>query len=231
MELLLAPNREFYFLEMNTRLQVEHPDEAITGADLVEWQLRVAQGEPLPITQDQLTLRGHAIEARLYAEDPARNFAPATGRILALTLPDPALARVDHWLTQGQEIGAHYDALLAKIICHGEDREQARRKLSTALEQLRVLGVQTNQAFLCELVAHEVFVAGEATTDFLDRRGPQLEGAPEPRRRGAGRGRRGRAPAWKRAPGARRRERQLRGRAVRIHQLRRARAAAAVRAR
>ena len=169
-ELLLTPAREVFFLEMNTRLQVEHPvTELVTGTDLVAWQLRVAEGEALPLAQRDLQLNGHAIEARLYAEDPARGFLPATGQVRALVLPDPALVRFDHMLAPGLVVGAHYDPLLGKLIAHGEDREQARRKLLRALETLRVLGVQTNQAFLREVLEHEVFVAGEATTDFLDR--------------------------------------------------------------
>jgi geranyl-CoA carboxylase alpha subunit len=166
-EFLLEPSGAFYFLEMNTRLQVEHPvTELVTGTDLVAWQLHVAEGLPLPLTQ--VELRGHAIEVRLYAEDPAHGFAPATGSVLALELPDPALARCDHWLARGLTIGAHYDALLAKLITHGPDRETARRKLCQALDSLRVLGVQTNQAFLRDVLEQPVFVSGAADTRYLD---------------------------------------------------------------
>ncbi|HKU42805.1 MAG TPA: biotin carboxylase N-terminal domain-containing protein [Polyangiales bacterium] len=166
-EFLLEPSGAFYFLEMNTRLQVEHPvTELVTGQDLVAWQFRVAEGGTLPWTQADLQLRGHAIEVRLYAEDPARNFAPATGEVLALELPESV--RIDHWLAPGLRIGAHYDALLAKLIAHGPDRETARKRLCRALDELRVLGVQTNQAFLRDLLEQPRFVAGTADTRFLD---------------------------------------------------------------
>ncbi|HEX7479153.1 MAG TPA: biotin carboxylase N-terminal domain-containing protein [Polyangiales bacterium] len=169
-ELLLAPDGSFYFLEMNTRLQVEHPvTEALTGLDLVEWQFRIAQGEALPLTQADVHLHGHAIEARLYAEDPAHGFVPQTGTIARLVLPSGQGVRIDHWLAPGQEISAHYDPLLAKIIAHGVDREQARLRLIAALAALRVLGLRTNQAFLGEVLAHETFASGAAATDFLDR--------------------------------------------------------------
>jgi geranyl-CoA carboxylase alpha subunit len=168
-EFLLAPSGEFYFLEMNTRLQVEHPvTELTTGTDLVAWQLRIAEGEPLPLAQADVPLRGHAIELRLYAEDPARDFVPATGTVLQLALPDPELVRFDHWLTPGLRITPHYDALLGKLIAHAETREGARRKLVRALDELRVLGVQTNQAFLRRVLEHETFVAGMADTQFLE---------------------------------------------------------------
>ncbi|HKP56962.1 MAG TPA: biotin carboxylase N-terminal domain-containing protein [Polyangiales bacterium] len=168
-EFLLDASGAFYFLEMNTRLQVEHPvTELVTGTDLVAWQLRVADGGRLPLTQAQVELRGHAIEVRLYAENPARGFAPATGRVLALEIPDAALARCDHWLAPGLGISAHYDALLAKLIAHGPDRESARKKLCQALDMLRVLGVQTNQAFLRDLLEQPAFVSGAADTRFLD---------------------------------------------------------------
>ncbi len=174
-EFLLDGSGAFYFLEMNTRLQVEHPvTELVTGTDLVAWQLRVAEGEALPMTQDDVPLRGHAIEARLYAEDPARGFVPATGHIRKLVLPDGWLARVDHWLEPGLEITAHYDALLGKVIAYGRDREDARRKLQRALAELCVLGVGTNQAFLMRLLEHERFVAGEADTQFLDLHAPEI---------------------------------------------------------
>jgi geranyl-CoA carboxylase alpha subunit len=181
-ELLLTQAREVYFLEMNTRLQVEHPvTELITGLDLVAWQLRVAEGEPLPLAQQQVQLSGHAIEVRLYAEDPARSFLPATGQVRALALPDPALARFDHGLAPGSVVSAHYDPLLGKLIAHGADREQARRKLLRALDSLCVLGVQTNQSFLRAVLEHETFVAGRATTDFLDRSfDAKQQPAPEP---------------------------------------------------
>ncbi|MFI5309067.1 MAG: acetyl/propionyl/methylcrotonyl-CoA carboxylase subunit alpha, partial [Polyangiales bacterium] len=168
-EMLLGPSGEHFFLEMNTRLQVEHPvTELVTGVDLVEWQLRVAEGETLPFTQDHIALRGHAIEARLYAEDPAHGFAPATGRVQRLVLPHGKRLRIDHALAPGLIIGSHYDPMLAKIVSLGDDREQARERLCRALEDLRLMGVQTNQSFLCAVLRHERFVSGTATTDFLD---------------------------------------------------------------
>src|SRR5262249_55642740 len=167
-ELMLEPNGSFYFLEMNTRLQVEHPvTECLTGIDLVAWQFAVAAGEALPIAQDRVTLHGHAIEARLYAEDPARNFMPSTGRVLSLVLPEGEGIRIDHALAEGIAIGSHYDAMLGKIIAHGRDREQARTRLLSALSRLCLLGVRTNQGFLRALLAHERFAAGQVTTDFL----------------------------------------------------------------
>jgi geranyl-CoA carboxylase alpha subunit len=166
-ELLLEPSGNFYFLEMNTRLQVEHPvTELVTGLDLVAWQLRVAEGEALPMQQAEFQQHGHAIEARLYAERAERDFVPATGRVLLLSIPSN-LVRVDHALAHGLVIGSHYDALLGKLIAHGADREQARQRLLSALRALRVLGVPTNQAFLQAVLEHETFAAGRATTDFL----------------------------------------------------------------
>jgi geranyl-CoA carboxylase alpha subunit len=169
-ELLLEPAGSFYFLEMNTRIQVEHPvTEMVTGIDLVAWQLRIAEGEPLLLSQAEVRSTGHAIEARLYAEDPARDFMPATGQVLALRLPEGTGLRVDHALCAGLAISPHYDPMLAKVIAYGADREQARLRLCAALERLCVLGVQTNQDFLRALLEHPRFLAGEATTDFLDK--------------------------------------------------------------
>jgi geranyl-CoA carboxylase alpha subunit len=177
-ELLLTAAGEVYFLEMNTRLQVEHPvTELVTRLDLVEWQLRVAEGEPLPLAQSAIQLTGHAIEARLYAEQPELGFLPATGRVLQLHLPD-AYVRVDHTLKPGLDIGTHYDALLGKLIAHGADREAARRKLVRALAELRLLGVATNQAFLRTLLEQPVFVEGRATTDYLDRQPAPARSSP-----------------------------------------------------
>ena len=158
----------FWFLEMNTRLQVEHPvTEAITGLDLVEWQIRVARGEDLPLTQDQIELSGHAIEVRLYAEDPAQGFLPQTGRVEAWR-SDSAL-RCDHALLAGDVIGASYDPMLAKLIAHGPDRETARRRLIRGLEATVLQGIGNNRAFLASVLAHPVFAAGQADTGFLNR--------------------------------------------------------------
>jgi 3-methylcrotonyl-CoA carboxylase alpha subunit len=159
----------FYFMEMNTRLQVEHPvTEAITGHDLVEWQLRVAAGEPFTLRQDQLSVRGHAFEARIYAEDAARNFAPATGRITTLALPH-LVARVDTGVRAGDEITPYYDPMIAKVIVHGRDRETALRKLSVALEATLVAGTVTNVAFLTALARHPGFAAGDIDTGLIER--------------------------------------------------------------
>ncbi|KPQ07159.1 MAG: geranyl-CoA carboxylase alpha subunit [Rhodobacteraceae bacterium HLUCCA12] len=157
----------FHFLEMNTRLQVEHPvTEAVTGIDLVEWQIRIAQGEALPWRQDQIRFCGHAIEVRLYAEDPAQGFLPQSGR-LARWRPAPQV-RVDHGLAEGQVIGTDYDPMLAKIIAHGPDRASASRRLIGALNDTEILGLRTNKAFLVNVLRHDVFAGSGATTAFLD---------------------------------------------------------------
>jgi geranyl-CoA carboxylase alpha subunit len=164
-ELLLAPDGACYFLEMNTRLQVEHPvTELVTGVDLVEQQLRIAEGRPLALAE--VAVRGHAIEARLYAEDASAGFAPARGTLARLRLPESV--RVDHALREGLEIGPHYDPLLAKLIAHGDDREQARARLRGALHELRVLGVPTNQALLIAVLDEPRFATGPVTTEFLE---------------------------------------------------------------
>ncbi len=165
--LLDANGRDFYFLEMNTRLQVEHPvTEAITGLDLVALQIRVAAGEALPLTQADVTLKGHAIEVRLYAEAPAQNFLPQSGR-LSLWSP-PNTIRVDHGLQgRDQEITPFYDPMIAKLIAHGATREEARRRLVAALAQTAALGISTNRSFLIELLSHAEFAAGKATTAFI----------------------------------------------------------------
>ncbi|MGQ0502224.1 MAG: ATP-binding protein [Panacagrimonas sp.] len=170
-EMLLGADGSYYFLEMNTRLQVEHPvTECVTGLDLVELQLRVAAGAVLPLSQDQVHLRGHAIEARLYAEDPAANYAPQTGEILCWRAPDEPLARTDSGIATGRRVGVDYDPMLAKIIAHGADREEARRKLARALEQTVLLGLRSNRAQLIELLNDPVFRSGGVTTRWLDTR-------------------------------------------------------------
>jgi 3-methylcrotonyl-CoA carboxylase alpha subunit len=166
----LYDGREFYFLEMNTRLQVEHPvTEMITGLDLVEWQLRVADGEPLPLRQSQVMQRGHAIEARLYAEDPERGFLPSTGRIDRLRFPvDHAHVRIDTGVREHDEVSVHYDPMLAKVIAWGSDRPEAIDRLRAALEATDVDGLRTNTRFLWEILGHEAVRSGEVSTRLLE---------------------------------------------------------------
>ncbi|MFZ5959973.1 acetyl/propionyl/methylcrotonyl-CoA carboxylase subunit alpha [Pseudomonas knackmussii] len=167
---------QFFFMEMNTRLQVEHPvTEAITGLDLVAWQIRVARGEPLPITQEQVPLNGHAIEVRLYAEDPEGGFLPASGH-LALYREPPAGPgrRVDSGIREGDEISPFYDPMLAKLIAWGENREEARQRLLSMLCETAVGGFKTNLAFLRRVLAHPAFAAAELDTGFIARHQEQL---------------------------------------------------------
>ena len=169
-EFLLSPSGDFHFLEMNTRLQVEHPvTEMITGLDLVEWQLRVAAGETLPLNQDAIAFHGHAIEARLCAEDPGRDFLPAAGKLLAWEPPFGVGLRVDHALAPGISISSYYDSMLAKIIAYGATREEARRRLVAALKDTIALGISTNRDFLIDCLSQPVFVSGEANTDFIEK--------------------------------------------------------------
>ena len=167
-EFLLGADGEFYFLEMNTRLQVEHPvTEAITGLDLVEWQLRVARGESLPLTQEQVRLTGHAIEVRLYAEDAYAGFLPQTGRIDVWRPASGPGVRIDHGMKDGLAISPFYDPMIAKVIASGATREEARLRLIEALRDTIVLGPITNRHFLIRLLEHPGFAAGTATTAFL----------------------------------------------------------------
>ncbi|WP_371397040.1 acetyl-CoA carboxylase biotin carboxylase subunit [Fretibacter rubidus] len=166
-EFLLDASGEFYFLEMNTRLQVEHPvTEMITGLDLVALQLRVAQGEALGLSQDDVTLSGHAMEVRLYAEDPANDFLPSTGPITLWSAPTD-LARVDSGIESGGMVSPFYDSMVAKIITHGDTREVARIKLIKALQQTALVGVENNRDFLIDALGQEAFIKGEATTAFI----------------------------------------------------------------
>ncbi|MBE7474222.1 MAG: acetyl-CoA carboxylase biotin carboxylase subunit [Anaerolineae bacterium] len=205
-EFLVDAQGNFYFLEMNTRLQVEHPiTELVTGLDLVKWQLRIAAGEKLPFTQADLSQRGHALECRIYAEDPANDFLPATGRVLYLVEPAGPGVRVDSGLVRGDEVTPHYDPLLAKLIVLGENRPEAIQKMAAALRQYVLLGVTTNLTFLRDLLAHESFQRGETTTGLIEQHfghwqpaqdsppdlvliaaalGEMLEGGEEARRRG-----------------------------------------------
>ena len=169
-EFLLDREGRFYFLEMNTRLQVEHPvTECLTGQDLVAWQLAVARGEPLPLTQAQVPMQGHAIEVRLYAEDPQADFLPQSGDVALWRPPAGPGIRVDHGLASGQTISPFYDPMIAKIIAHGATRDEARRRLLGALRATRVLGLPTNLGFLTAAAEHAEFAAGAATTAFIGR--------------------------------------------------------------
>ncbi|RMR04951.1 Methylcrotonyl-CoA carboxylase biotin-containing subunit [Pseudomonas savastanoi pv. glycinea] len=181
-EFLLDARGEFFFMEMNTRLQVEHPvTEAITGLDLVEWQLRVAQGQALPMTQEQVPLMGHAIEVRLYAEDPDNEFLPATGTLALYRESSPGAGRrVDSGVAQGDSISPFYDPMLGKLIAWGEDREQARLRLLAMLDEFVVGGVKTNLPFLRRIVGHPAFAAAELDTDFIPRHQSQLLPPPTP---------------------------------------------------
>jgi 3-methylcrotonyl-CoA carboxylase alpha subunit len=168
-EFLLDRDGSFYFMEMNTRLQVEHPvTEMITGLDLVEWQLRVAAGEPLPLEQEEIGLAGHAIEARLYAEDPGRGFLPATGRLIHLRWPaETAHIRIDTGIRPGDEISLHYDPMLAKLIVWDQDRSAAVRQLRSALAACQIGGVRNNVDFLRAIAGHPAFAAGAVDTGFI----------------------------------------------------------------
>ncbi|MBC3953831.1 acetyl/propionyl/methylcrotonyl-CoA carboxylase subunit alpha [Pseudomonas triticifolii] len=181
-EFLLDARGEFFFMEMNTRLQVEHPvTEYITGLDLVEWQIRVARGEPLPLTQAQVPLIGHAIEVRLYAEDPANDFLPATGTLDLYREPEPGYGRrVDSGVAEGDLISPFYDPMLGKLIAWGENREEARLRLLSMLDEFAVGGVKTNLAFLRRIIAHPAFADGQLDTGFIPRHQARLLPEPQP---------------------------------------------------
>ncbi len=187
-EFILDGSGAFYFMEMNTRLQVEHPvTEAITGIDLVAWQLWIAGGEPLPLRQEEIAFSGHAIEARLCAEDPARDFLPATGQLVRFR-PPPARAsrggrayvRIDTGFVEGDVVSPHYDSLLAKLIVWDRDRESALRRLAHALADTELVGPPTNLGWLRAVVRHPAFVSGEFDTGFVERHGAELQPRPGP---------------------------------------------------
>ena len=179
-EFLLAADGAFYFLEMNTRLQVEHPvTELVTGLDLVALQLQVAAGASLGIRQDEVALTGHAIEARLYAEDPAAGYAPRTGDIACFEPGTGAGVRIDAGLDRVSRVSPHYDPMIAKFIAHGPDRDTARRRLARALDDTLLVGLATNRGFLARALRHPAFAAGAATTAFLAEH-PALVEAPPP---------------------------------------------------
>ena len=169
-EFLLDSSGEFFFMEMNTRLQVEHPvTEMISGQDLVEWQLRVANGEPLPCTQDQLTLKGHAFEARIYAEDPEHDFLPSTGKLTVLQAPlETAHVRIDSGVIQGDEISVFYDPMITKLVVWDIDRERALQRLTQALSEYNIAGVTTNIPFLYNLASSQAFRRGDVNTGFIE---------------------------------------------------------------
>ena len=174
-EFIVEPSGRFYFMEMNTRLQVEHPvTEMITGLDLVEWQLRVANGEALPLTQEQLVRNGHSIEARIYAENPDKNFLPSVGTLAYFALPPHtafanAEIRVDGGVRMGDTISPFYDPMIAKLIVWGKDRDQARARMVQALAQTKVVGVHTNVAFLTRLMTDTAFATGDLDTGLIER--------------------------------------------------------------
>ena len=169
-----------WFMEMNTRLQVEHPvTEEITGVDLVEWQLRVASGEPIPLKQDELAINGWAMEARLYAEDPAKGFLPSIGTLELFQLPEHS-GRVDTGVYEGAEVSPFYDPMIAKVIAWGEDREEARELLSEMLEDSAIWPVRTNSAFLINALDHPDFVAGTVDTGLIGRDGDAMTEEPAP---------------------------------------------------
>jgi 3-methylcrotonyl-CoA carboxylase alpha subunit len=176
----------FWFVEMNTRLQVEHPvTEAVTGLDLVAWQFRIAAGETLPLRQDQVALAGHAVEARIYAEDPENGFLPSSGRIVALKFPTAAGLRVDYGVESGATVTSHYDPLIAKIIAQAPTRAEALERLAAALAQTIILGPRSNVGFLLELCRAQGFRDGNFDTGFIDRNLAALGAAPQTLDRGA----------------------------------------------
>jgi geranyl-CoA carboxylase alpha subunit len=169
-EFLVTPEGEYYFIEMNTRIQVEHPvTEEVTGNDLVAWQFRVAAGEHLPLSQEQIRLQGASIEVRVYAEDPSVGFLPQTGLISRWVPPQGSGIRVDHAVRVGSQISARYDPMIAKVIATGATRDLACQRLCAALRDMQISGLVTNRAFLLQLLEHDDFVRGEIDTAFVDR--------------------------------------------------------------
>jgi len=167
-EFLLDDSGHFYFLEMNTRIQVEHPvTEFITGLDLVQWQIRIASGEPLDFTQEDVRLCGHSIEARITAQDPDKDFAPSTGRITRWDAPGFGNVRLDTHVYAGFEIAPFYDPMIAKLIVWGKDRPEAVRRLQCALNEFHVEGIKTNIEFLRRLTAHPAYQANDLSTSFV----------------------------------------------------------------
>lgn len=169
-EFIVDANLNFYFLEMNTRLQVEHPvTEQITGLDLVKWQIKIAEGEKLPLSQDQVSLRGHAIEVRVYAEDPANNFLPDIGKLQTYKRPQGHGVRVDDGFEEGMSIPFYYDPMIAKMICHADTREQAIEKTLRAIAEYEITGLETTLGFCAFVLRHEAFVSGNFDTKFVEK--------------------------------------------------------------
>jgi propionyl-CoA carboxylase alpha chain/3-methylcrotonyl-CoA carboxylase alpha subunit/acetyl-CoA/propionyl-CoA carboxylase biotin carboxyl carrier protein len=167
-EFLLSPDGDIFFLEMNTRIQVEHPiTEMVTGIDLVEMQIRIAQGEPLPFNQDQVKTKGHAIELRLYAEDPECDFLPTTGQLLSYSLPVGCNLRVDDGFIEGMKVTTAFDPMLAKLIIHGKTRNEAIERAQKAIADTLILGITTNIDYLARIIAHPAFAAGQIHTGFI----------------------------------------------------------------
>ncbi|XP_039615192.1 methylcrotonoyl-CoA carboxylase subunit alpha, mitochondrial [Polypterus senegalus] len=175
-EFIMDADHNFYFMEMNTRLQVEHPvTEMITGTDLVEWQLRIAAGEKLPLSQEEISLNGHSFEARIYAEDPSNDFLPGAGPLLHLSTPEPNdFIRIETGVREGDEVSVHYDPMIAKLVVWGEDRSAALQKLRYCLRQYNIVGLSTNIDFLLSLSGHPEFEAGKVDTSFIARHHSQL---------------------------------------------------------
>lgn len=175
-EFILGPDRQFYFLEMNTRLQVEHPvTELVTGIDLVHQQLRIARGEPLAFGQGDIMQRGHAIECRLYAEDPARGFLPATGKIAVLREPNGPGRRIDSGIVANAEVTPYYDPILCKLVSYGHDRHEAILRMRSLLREYTLLGVTTNRQFLLDILESKPFADGATDTSFIDRHFPDWQ--------------------------------------------------------
>jgi acetyl/propionyl-CoA carboxylase alpha subunit len=180
-EMILAPDGQFYFLEVNTRLQVEHPvTEAVSDLDLVELQIRVARGEPLPLDQEMIDtlMSGWAIECRIYAEDPRQGFLPQSGKVLEWAPPSAEWLRIDTGVESGSEVSIYYDPMIAKVIAWGVDRGQAVDRLRWALERLSVQGLRTNRELLIHLLDHPAFWVGELSTHFIDEHMSEVLGAP-----------------------------------------------------
>ena len=169
-EFLVDKNREFFFIEMNTRIQVEHPvTEAVTGLDLIKEQIRIASGEKLPFSQDDICLRGHAMECRINAENPDKNFMPCPGTIQDSHFPGGNGVRIDSAVYNGYQIPPNYDSMIAKVIVHGANREEALQKMRSALDEMVIEGVDTNKEYQMQIIEHQVFREGKQDTSFIEK--------------------------------------------------------------